>query len=202
MQKLFSTSNSAKDFSKKNSDLFPNAPTKCPFGNCAMPVKLKKHGFYQRFFISKGFSGYIYIKRYKCPICGRTVSMLPVFCFTKIQYCAIDIMNIFFDAYLNGASPGAATKRIKAELPANTQSIDRSYIIRYRKKLIQKRALIQYAVNMISPGFTLAGNTPENQTWFKLLLEQVKKMSSTEEFLLDYWNKTGETLVNSKNMIA
>jgi len=202
MQRVFLTDAPAKDFSKQNSSLFPNAPNRCPFGDCAMPVKLKKHGFYKRFYISKSFSGYICIRRYICPVCGRTVSMLPSFCFTRIQYSALEILNIFFEVYLDGMSLKSVINTIKASLPANVQIIDRSYIIRYRKKLIKDRALIQYAVNLISPEFIFTGNIPENQKWFKLLLEQIKKMRPTESFLLSYWEKTGKTLMNPENMIA
>ena len=56
----------------------PAAPRRCPHKGCHMPVELKKHGYYKRYLILGVFVGYIRIRRYRCPVCGKTVSMLPL----------------------------------------------------------------------------------------------------------------------------
>jgi len=85
MQIPFYTDYNALDFSIMNNEIFPITPERCPFKDCSMPVKLKKHGYYKRFFISKNFTGVLYIRRYICPICGRTVSFLPYFCISHFH---------------------------------------------------------------------------------------------------------------------
>lgn len=42
MQLIFHTDHSAEEFSTQNSSLFPEPPHRCPFKDCAMPIKLKK----------------------------------------------------------------------------------------------------------------------------------------------------------------
>jgi len=103
MQIIFHTKNSAEEFSIKNSELFPELAQRCPFKDCALPVNLKKHGFYTRYYISKTFTGIIYIRRYICPVCGRTISMLPMFCLPKFQYSGLDIIQILYELYHNGS---------------------------------------------------------------------------------------------------
>lgn len=62
MQKIFYSDNLPTEYSKKNNDLFPPPPERCPFHDCAIPLKLKKHGYYKRYFICKSFSGILYIR--------------------------------------------------------------------------------------------------------------------------------------------
>ncbi len=133
-----------------NSEIFPSAPDRCPFKDCSMPVKLRKHGYYKRFFISKSFSGILYVRRYICPICGRTVSMLPVFCLQYFQYSALDILNILCELYLSGIPLNRLVKKIKQDFPF----IERRTINYYRKRIILNRKLIQYGLNLISSGIT------------------------------------------------
>jgi hypothetical protein len=99
MQISFYTHNSAQDFSNKSSELFPDPPKRCPFKDCSLPVKLKKHGYYSRYFISKTFKGSIFLRRYICPVCGRTISMLPMFCLQRFQYSGLDIVNLLHEFY-------------------------------------------------------------------------------------------------------
>ena len=52
MQMPFYTEYKAVEFSKMNNEIFLPALKKCPFRDFAMPVELKKHGYYKSFFIS------------------------------------------------------------------------------------------------------------------------------------------------------
>jgi len=121
--------------------------------------------------------------------------MLPAFCFTRIQYSAIEIMNIFYEIYLEGISLNGVIKRIKATLP-----IDRRHINYYKRRLVKNRSKIQYALNLISPEFIFAGNAPENQIWLKKILEKIRNMPQLS-FLYEYFKTINETFI-SKSMIA
>jgi hypothetical protein len=197
MQFLFYTDFSIQDFSSKNSKIFPSAPDRCPFKGCSMPVKLKKHGYYSRFFISKSFYGVIYIRRYICPICGRTVSMLPMFCLQGFQYSGIDIINILHEFYHEKMSLKKLIDRAKQDLPA----IERRHINYYRKRIIENRQLIQYGLNLISPEFIFARTIPENQMWVKTFLDRVHNLHP-HAFLVEFSKTTGKSFMTSQNIIA
>lgn len=183
MQIPFYTNYDAIEFSKMNEEIFPSSPDKCPFKDCSMPVKLEKHGYYKRFFISKNFTGVLYIRRYICHICGRTVSMLPYFCISYFQYSALDILNILYELYHSGISLEKLIKKTKKSLPF----IQRRHINFYRKRIIRNRKLIQYVLNLISPEFIFTGNIPENQVWVKAFLEIVYGLHA-HVFLIDFQN--------------
>jgi hypothetical protein len=197
MQISFYTDYSAQDFSNKNSAIFPSALERCPFKDCLVPVKLKKHGYYSRFFISRTFYGVIYIRRYICPICGRTVSMLPMFCLKGFQYSGIDIINILHEFYHGEMSLKKLVDKTKLDLPA----IERRHINYYRKRIIDNRRLIQYGLNLMSPEFIFAGTIPENQTWVKTFLDRVHNLHP-HAFLVEFSKTTGKSFMTSQNMIA
>lgn len=197
MQIVFDTDHLASEFSNMNSELFPATLNRCPFKDCSMPVALKKHGFYKRFFISKCFCGILYIRRFICPVCGRTVSMLPVFCLQFFQYCPLDILNILNELYLKGIPLNRLIKNIRCDFPC----IDRRSINCYRKRIILNRKLIQYGLNLMSPEFAFIGAIPENQEWIKTFLEIVQSLHP-HVFLCDFSNLTGNSFMISKFMIA
>lgn len=195
MQIIFHTDCKAVGFSEKNNEIFPPSPKRCPFKDCKMPVELEKHGYYKRFFISKEFSGILYIRRYICPICGRTVSMLPYFCISYFQYSALEILNILYELYQGGISLEKLIKKTKKVLPY----IERRHINFYRKRIIKSRKLIQYVLNLMSPEFIFMGNIPENQAWVKNFLEIVYNLHA-HVFLVDFSKITGKSFMTYQNV--
>lgn len=192
MQISFYTDNSAQDFSFKDHTLFPEAPYRFPFKDCSMPVKLKKHGYYSRFFISKIFTGFIFLRRYICPVCGRTISMLPMFCLQGFQYSGIDILNLLHELYQGGISLRKLIEQTKSKLP----TLERRHLNYYRKRIVENRNLIQYVLNLISPEFIFAGSIPENQNWVKTFLEKVQNLHP-HVFLLDFSLHIGKQFMTS-----
>lgn len=197
MQILFQTEHFAQDFSTRNASLFPIPLDSCPFNDCQAKVKLKKHGYYQRFFISKSFNGILYIRRYKCPICGRTISFLPIFCIPRYQYSGEDIFNSLYRFYHTGISLSGLIKEFREIIP----SITRRHLNYYRKRIGDNRKLIQYALNIMSPEFILAGSIPETPLWIKDFLEKVKNLQPLA-FFNNFFNITGKTFLISQNIIA
>ncbi len=197
MQIIFDTNHEPIEFSSMNSDLFPDSPNRCPLKDCLIPVKLKKHGFYKRFFIGKSFTGYIFIRRYICTVCGKTVSMLPMFCIPFFQYSALNILDIFYQLYLKGTSLNSLIGRLKKKFP----SISRRHVNFYRKRIALNRRFIQYVLNRISPEFIFAGNIPEIKDWIRVFLEIVIKIHP-HRFLNDFSHLTGKSFLTSNFMIA
>lgn len=197
MQISFYTDYTAQDFSIKNNRLFPSALERCPFRECHMPVRLKKHGYYSRFFISKKFNGVIYIRWYICPVCGRTISMLPMFCLQGFQYSGIDIINILYEFYHSEISLIKLVEKIKPDFP----SIARRHVNYYRKRIIENRKLIQYGLNLMSSEFIFAGTIPENQYWVKTFLDKLHNLYP-HVFVVDFLKTTEKSFMTSQNMIA
>ena len=195
MQITFYTDCEAVEFSVKNNEIFPPAPERCPFKDCSMPVRLEKHGYYKRFFISKKFFGVLYIRRYICPICGRTVSMLPYFCISYFQYSALEILNIIYELYHGGVSLEKLIKKTKESLPY----IERRHVNFYRKRIIKNRKLIQYGLNLMSPEFIIMGIIPENQVWVRKFLKTVYDLR-TPAFLVDFSKLTGKSFMTYQNV--
>jgi competence CoiA-like predicted nuclease len=197
MQIVFNTEHSTKEFSVKNNNIFPEPPGRCPFKDCALPVKLKKHGYYTRYFISKTFTDILYIRRYICPVCGRTVSMLPVFCLPKYQYSGPDIIHMMNEFYQSGISLKEYVERIREYFPF----IDRRHINYYRRRVSDNRKFIQYGLNLISPGLVHLGTIPENQMWAKEFFEKVSKIH-WEVFLSNFYQSTGNFFMALQNIVA
>lgn len=197
MQLIFHTEYLAEDFSTKNSRLFPEPLHRCPFKDCAFPIQLKKHGYYTRYFVSKAFSGILYIRRYICPVCGRTISMMPVFCLPRFQYSGLDIIQMLHDLYQGGLPLKRYVEEIRRYFPA----VDRRHINYYKKRILENRKFIQYVLNLISPEFISAGSIPENQTWVKEFLVEVNKIQASI-FLVDFHTNTGESFMTLHNMVA
>jgi transposase-like protein len=192
MQISFHTDISAQEFSFKDHALFPKPPCRCPFKDCSMPVNLKKHGYYSRFFISKIFTGFIFLRRYICPVCCRTISMLPMFCLRGFQYSGIDILNLLHELYQGGISLRKLIERTKSELP----TLERRHMNYYRKRIVKNRSLIQYGLNLISPEFIFAGGILENQKWVKTFLEKVQNLHP-HVFLLGFSHCIGKPFMTS-----
>lgn len=197
MQIIFHTEHSAEEFSTQKSSLFPKPPQRCPFKDCALPIELKKHGYYTRFFVSKTFSGILYIRRYICPVCGRTISMLPVFCVPKFQYSGLDIIQMLHELYQGDLTLKRYVDGVKQYFPA----MDRRHINYYKKRILENRKFIQYGLNLISPEFISAGSIPENQKWVKEFLDEVNQIQA-RIFLVDFHTKTGESFMTLQNMVA
>lgn len=197
MQIPFYTEYEAVDFSIMNNEIYPTTPERCPFKDCSMPVHLKKHGYYKRFFISKNFVGVLYIRRYICPICGRTVSFLSYFCISYFQYSALEILNILYEFYHDVISLEKLIKKTKEELPF----IERRHVNFYRKRIMRNRKLIQYALNIISPEFIFAGNILENRVWVKTFIETVYRLHA-HVFLVDFSNITGKSFMTSQYIVV
>ncbi|NCU27023.1 hypothetical protein EOM86_09930, partial [Candidatus Nomurabacteria bacterium] len=79
MQQIFSTNATPGEYQRLGR-AFPFPDLTADLCSRCRKARLTRHGFYERFLIAKDFQGLIWIKRFICPKCGRTVSLLPWFC--------------------------------------------------------------------------------------------------------------------------
>lgn len=93
MQIMFDPKASVIDYQDQGKQFpFPDLThTLCP--HCRKH-RLKKHGFYDRYYISKAFTGHILIRRHICPGCRRTISSLPFFCHPRRAYSTEFILKV------------------------------------------------------------------------------------------------------------
>jgi transposase-like protein len=197
MQNIFMTQNKPKDYvDKDGAGKYPPAPKKCPFGDCGINLEMKKNGFYIRMLITITFTGLIRIRRYKCPKCGRTLSMLPSFCLARFSY-SVDFAVALLQYTINKGSIRKAAR----EWRAIAAEVSRRLINKYLARLRGNRGLIQYGINQLSPGNIRLGRLPGDAEWTKSFLDGIRP-SLSPEFNANFHRITGKSFMSSQNKIA
>jgi len=190
MQNIFLSHSSPEAFQKANEALFPDAPSRCIFEDCRMPVKMKKHGFYKRYVISYRFSGYIYIRRYICPCCGRTISFLPGFLAPYFQYALPYIL-----AFLNGYFKREQSLRKYVEwFKRKKDGFNRRHFRYYINRIFSNRNLIQYYLNLTDQGIIPKEDTSDSRLFAKRLLKKLHAVSP-HYLSWNFFNLTGKGIL-------
>lgn len=190
MQKIFTTSEPPSSFAEKNELLFPKAPQKCPIPGCQMPIEMKKHGFYERYIISHEYRGYIHIRRYLCPCCGRTVSYLPSFAIPYFQYAICYILmflNNFFQA-------GKSLRQYIFWFQKKKDDFSRRHFRYYITRLYRNRKLIQYVFNLTGQGMIPEEDALSSQMFAKEFLRKALKLQP-HNFSSRFHNLTGKSIL-------
>lgn len=94
-------------------------PRSCPW--CEAPGRLVGHGSYPRNAVDTSHSIPIRIKRFLCPVCGKTVSVLPTFCLPHRHYQAATIQAVL-DLRLAARASWSAIRQylLPSDLPTRT----------------------------------------------------------------------------------
>jgi hypothetical protein len=197
MQNIFLSKNKPEDYVDKHGvGKYPEAPKKCPYGDCGVNIEMKKHGYYTRMLITITFTGKIRIRRYKCRKCGRTLSMLPSFCIAGYTY-SLDFIIVLLKYAFNIDSI-KKTVRHWITLGIN---ISRRLISKYLKRLCNNRRLIQYGINQISPEKIIIGRLTGDTDWTKSFVFGMRS-SLWQEFNNDFHKTTGKSFMSLHNSIA
>ena len=197
MQNIFLSKHRPEDYVEKGGvGEYPAAPYKCPFGDCGTNIEMKKNGFYVRLLITITFTGWIRIRRYKCPKCGRTLSMLPSFCVAGFSY-SVDFIVALLQYVINKAS----IKKAVREWRAIAAEVSRRLVNKYLTRLRNNRGMIQYGINQISPGKISLGRLPGDSEWTKSFLGGMRP-SLSPEFNANFHKITGKSFMSLHNRIA
>jgi len=175
---------------------YPAAPKKCPFRDCGINLEMKKNGFYIRLLITITFAGIIRIRRYKCPKCGRTLSMLPSFCLAGFTYGVEFIVTLMQYAIEKGS-----IKKAVREWRAVASEVSRRLVNKYLARLRNNRKIIQYGINQLSPGNISLGRMPGDTEWTKSFLNGIRADLSPE-FNASFHKSTGKSFMSFHNKIA
>jgi hypothetical protein len=197
MQIIFNTEHKVSEYSEPNSDLFPAGPARCPHTGCQAFIRQKSHGFYERNIISAGYIGKIYIRRYICPVCGKTVSMLPMFCLPHYQYSLAIIILSLYEYYCKQKNISKIHREQKTAYP----SLRRRHIYLYIRRFIHNRQLIDYYIKNISPGSDIAGSQPEICRWAKGILDGIVK-TPPSVFNIRFHQEIGKSFMARIKIIA
>jgi hypothetical protein len=196
MQILFVPKHGPTDYRiEDGAGAYPDAPAKCPHRDCGMPVKMKKHGYYRRYLITKAFKGYIRIRRYKCPVCGKTVSMLPAFCLPNFQYGVGVIWGALCDL-LRGTPLNRVLRNLKADFGALT----RRHLGYYRSRFRENQKLLQYGINQMSPEITVQVLSGDRHGT-KEFPNEIGAVN-IYAFNADFHKKTGKSFMSPQHIIA
>jgi len=198
MQTVFNSQQKPQDYYADDNfcGRFPDAPNKCPFKDCLIAMPMKKHGYYRRYLIMAKFAGLLKIRRYVCPKCGRTVSMLPSFCLPRYTYGVEFIVCLMYIAIITGSKKKAAETFSKT-----VQCITRKQIRQYLSRLCQNRTLIQYGFDQISPGVVKDDDSPGDNEWTRRILVG-KRPTLCPESNAEFHKAMGISFMSTRNRIA
>jgi len=199
MQIIFLSDSKPETFQKANEKLFPEAPVRCTFEDCRMPVKMKKHGFYKRYVITYGFSGYIYIRRYICPCCGHTVSILPSFLVPYFQYSLPYILSFLNEYFERSQSLRKYVEWFKRK--KDSFSLSRRHFRYYINRMFLNRSLIQYYLNLTDQGIIPKEDAEDSRLFAKSLLKKIHAVSP-HYLSWNFFNLTGKSILAPTQRIS
>jgi len=165
---------------------FPDlTATLCPICGKA---HLKKHGFYDRYLITIGFEGEIAVRRYCCPECGKTVSLLPSFCHPMRTYGILAIFGILKEFYVRLSAMGLAVARFLAETGTE---ISRQLLRHYRRRVEQNHNSLAVSIKEV---FALKEALPaEKMSMREKVRQQLSFIMSPQDDSLRIFRQTRTT---------
>lgn len=190
MQQIFKAKDEMTAYTTGKDTLYPEAPLKCPHPDCGVRVKMKKHGFYSRWLIDTRFMGKIKVRRYKCPLCGKTISMLPSWCISGFQYSINIILGILEDVASNN-NVLLTARRWRRKI----SSLSRRHVHFYVSRIRKRQKILEFVLNEISPGKIV--RTSGDTSWLKRFLSE-RTLHDPCEFNIRFHNITGKSFMSSE----
>ena len=147
MQKIFNANVDAREYQRQGKGFaFPDLTgVICP--QCKGDL-LRKHGFYKRDLILLDFNGTIFIRRYICDECGRTLSLLPSFAHPKRTYGITPIIEALSLYYVEAKCVMDTVRGLAAK---NAVDCSRQLLLHFRKRFEENlSALISETIVVFS----------------------------------------------------
>ncbi len=149
MQILHPFAGSIQQYAEEIADPNRHRPDHCP--QCQSRHRLIAHGFYRRTLVDARFDGDIRVRRYLCPSCRRTVSLLPEFALPYLRF-SVSVIALFLVArLLDGRTLQASG--VAAAQPAMPYQRGQFWIRRFQR---QAASLCAALVALLAPGRPLA----------------------------------------------
>jgi hypothetical protein len=195
MQQLFTMRVISEEYIRLNKAFsFPKAPfRRCHNPKCSRLVQFKKHGFYERYFLSSFFDGKIVIRRYICPECGHTISVMPDFCLPRYINALEIIFQYILRVFNRKGSIIACLEELNKEYGFN---ISRQLLYNYRKRFMDNLTFIQTGIRQMSQTIELPDLEMDKKEKARKVLDIVKNWPwQINSFSQQFFYKNAKTFL-------
>lgn len=196
MQQLFTMKVIFQEYIRLNKAYpFPKAPfTRCHNPKCCRLVQFKKHGFYERYFFSSFFDGKIVIRRYICPECGHTISVMPDFCLPRYINALDHIFEYIRRVFNRKGTIKACLEELNKEYGI---TMSRQRLYHYRKRFMENLTFIQTGIRQMSQTIELPDLEMAKKEKARKVLDIVKNWSGQiNSFSHQFFYKNAKTFLN------
>ncbi len=167
-------------YNRGKNNLFPELYG-CPNPCCSFKGRLRRHGFYTRFALTLTATYLIFIQRYYCPSCKRTVSLLPSFLAPNFQYTLACIFFSFYQIAVRRLTLEHIASKIN--LCSGRTEMSYQHICFYRRRLLENRPLIIGFLGSKEMVMT----EPDPVPWLITFVSAVHRHFGLEAFCLEYF---------------
>ncbi len=152
----------------------------CYNPGCLMGIAPKKHGFYKRNCIDGVRTLRIPIRRYICPYCGTTFSLLPSFCLPYFQYASY----LLFCALLMRIAKGITIAQIIALVISEYPNVlwQKAHVSFYCRRFIQNLPRVELLLRERIPGCFLPSLALGKEKRAKKVLNSILQALGLEDF--------------------
>lgn len=168
---------SVKDFFEKGGQVQVPRPQVCSFATCQLKKPLRKHGGYFRQMVYWGFAFLVYVCRFRCGKCGRTVSCPYSW---MIPYCRFpaELISMSLDRYTELIEE-ATYRQLSTDL-SDLEFIDSELDIRETEfyHLLKTRGAVNARMKDRKSDNSLPVEEPAHTTiwtWLSLMCRQIEK---------------------------
>ncbi|HEY5563786.1 MAG TPA: hypothetical protein VIK72_18870 [Clostridiaceae bacterium] len=163
---------------------------------CNKLVQFRKNGFYERYFSSSCFDGKIVIRRYICPLCGHTISVMPSFCMPKY----INALENIFEYICSVFHRYGTIKECLEELNMNSgMNISRQLLYHYRKRFKENLTFIQAGIRRLNPEAEMPDIQLESNKKAREVLDIVKNWPwQINSFSQQFFEKNTKTFLTKQ----
>ena len=162
-------------------NLFPDL-YKCPNPCCRFEGRLRRHGFYTRNVLTLDATFIIVIQRYYCPVCKKTVSLLPTFVVPHFQYSLTCIFFALYQVVVKHLTLDHIASCINQR--SGRFELSHQHISFYCRRLVNNRPLI---VGFLGSKGVVFACSNDSGLWPQPFIQETCKLN-LESFSLSYFN--------------
>ena len=183
MQIIFDPKCSVAKYAEQGKEFdFPEL-RRCQNRRCRSQT-VHKHGFYERNCFD-GFAWYrVFIRRYRCPACGQTVSFLPHLCLPWFQYSLVCLWRCLLARLKDNLSLRETRHRLRSQYPKLSWSL--SQIRRYCVRFLDNLPKIELVLREVDPHCFLGPPGQDKRKRAKKVLDIIAGLSPIQSFVKLY----------------